>query len=363
MVKVHDSLNREVMVNIAYLQLYSDRMRALRECIEVMFPSTTDVYKRMDLDGCGTLSFKELETVFRRLHIPWQQITGLTRSELLQILGSGRIDILQFLGKPGLTVRPHWSSLSLRNQWEDYYKKVYDLNLDSTACCPPLWSNIGPLEEAIRLRPSTISGPLAREDSDYLQTKVVRIEKFLADFAENKRELMKLKMELSGVTESEERLAEIKRRRDEEEREKDRIKKAAGMALVTTDGNNKISLFGKKGQSSVFNEPSRDDMLNAFSGLVDEKDLARRKLYTEVGLSLLVGDRIHAAMRKYTNQDNIYQNDFELIMKDLRKILTARTGIAKIVAEWVSVSQGRDSLSIKEFLTFCARPETGFINA
>lgn len=361
-VKVHDSDQKERIANVAYLQYYPDRLRALRECIEVMFPSTTDVYKRMDLDGCGKLSFKELEAALRRLHVPWQQVTGLTRWELLRLLGDERVDILQFLGKPGLTTRPHWSMLSLRNQWEDYCKKVMELNLEAASCCPPLWSNVGTMGEVILRRPSTVSVPLSREDSEYLQSKLVRIEKFLGDFAENKRELMKLKIELSGVTESEERLAEMKRRKDEEEREKQRIKKAAGMALVTTDGDNKISIFGKKGQLSVFSQPTYEELPHAFSGLVNQEDIALRNLYKEVGLSLLLGDRIHSAIRTVTSQNVINQHEFIHIMKYLRNISDENSGSSRIFSEWVSVSQGREILSIREFLIFCSRPETGFVN-
>ena len=343
-------------VDVSYLQDYPDRLDALRECIEVMFQSSTEVYKRLDLDGCGTLTFEELEKGLKRLHVPWQQVTGLTRAELFKLLGRDRIDILEFLGKPCLTSRPHWSQLSLRDQWEDYCNKVLDLDLGNTSCSPPLWAGMASKEK--RHPSPNASTPLNREDLDYIQSKIVRIERFLSDFAENKRDLIKLKLELSTVTESEDRVAEMKRKRDEEEKEKERIKREAGMALVTTgDGSGKISIFGKRSNISVFNEPSKDALEDAFSGIVPDEERQFRILLSEVGLSLIRGDRIRSAIKAVTNRNSpevLYRDDFEAIIKYVMKVTPHR-----VVSDWVSLSQGRLGISLREFLSFCSRPETG----
>ena len=347
-------------IDVSYLQDYPDRLDALRECIEIMFQSTTEVYKRLDLNGCGQLPFDELMKGLKRLQIPWQQVTGLTRAELLKLVGSGPVDLLTFLGRTQLTSRPHWSQLSLKDQWEDYCNKVIDLDLGNTSCSPPLWSGMTSSAKSNSIRtPSTVSTPLSREDLDYIQSKIVRIEKFLGDFVEHKRDLMKLKHELSSVTESEDKAAEIKRKREEEEREKQRIKRAAGMALVSTDGINKISIFGNRNNLSVFSEPSKDQLVDAFSGIVGEEERRFRELLNDVGLSLFMGDKIRSALKRATNAEypqDISQKSFETTISNLLSVPPTQH---RMVSDWVSLSQGRSCISIRDFLSFCSKPETG----
>jgi len=346
--------------DVSYLQDNPDQLEALRECIEIMFQSSTEIYKRLDLNGCGQLSFNELLTGLNRLKIPWQQVTGLTRAEFLKLLGTGPVDLLTFLGRTQLTSRPHWSQLPLKAQWEDYCNKIIDLDLGNTSYSPPLWTGMSPTSNPSR-PPSQTSTPLTREDLDFIQSKIVRIEKFLSDFVEHKRDLIKLKLELSSVTESEDRAAEMKRKREEEEKEKQRIKRAAGMALVTTDGNNKISIFGKKSISSVFIQPTKDDLAQAFDGLVSDQEREFRRLLNDIGLPLLLGDKIRTAIRACTSQsrpETINEEEFQIIINMLTK-----GSSHKIMSDWVSLSQGRSRVSIKEFYLYCARPETGiFMN-
>ena len=344
--------------DVAYLQDYPDRMRALRECIEVMFGSSTKVFRKLDVTGSGTLSLSDLDKGLRSLRIPWQQVTGLTRVEFFKLLGGGgRVDILEFLGKPGLTSRPHWSQLSLLDQWEDYCKKVIDLDLTNLEYNPPLWNGISTPSAATPLTvvdPNHAAQRLAREDLEVIQSKVVRIEKFLNDFAENKRDLGKLRMDLASVTEGQERQLEIRRQREEEEREKQRIKTAAGMALVT-NGDTKISIFGKKNVLSVFEQP--EDLEHAFDleSLVSPDEIAFREMVRRSGLSLSQGDRVREAFAAHaSDRSSLSSIEFDLAIRCLLGIPAAQPA-PRLAGFWTTVAKGRSRVCLEDVLTFCAR--------
>jgi hypothetical protein len=343
-------------VDVAHLQDSRDPLAALRECVNIMFRSSTDLYKRLDVDGSGSVTSQDLEARLRMLGVPWQQVTGLTRAELLQLLGKGRINIIEFLGKPCLSPRPHWSQMSLREQWEDYCCRIVDLDLINTSCSPPLWEKL----VAEELPPKQLEDvPIFREDLELIQGKIVRIEKFLSDFVENKRELVKLRLELSSVTESEERVAEMKRKREEEEREKQRKKRAAGIALVTTEGNSKISIFGKKGSRSLLGEPSKDDLVNAFAGIVADDELVMRNMYKELGLPLILGDKVRSAIDLNQLHGNVSQEEFGRIIKQLT---SAPSVPSTAVSDWVTLAQGRPVIPVREIFAFCARTDTGILS-
>ena len=344
-------------MEVAYLQDYDDRLSAIRECLRIMFTSATELYKRLDINGDGVLTFEELEHGLRELRVPWQQITGLTRAELFASIGTRQVDILQFIGRTCLTARPHWSLLTLKQQWEEYCNKVVGLDLVNTSYGQPLWAKI----DATVPRNVKTSGNvgLNRDDLDFIQTKTVRIEKFLADFGENKRDLIKLRNDLSTVTDSEERAVEIKRRREEEERERQRAKRAAGMALVTADdGNTTIPIFRRKKALSVFNEPSQDELIGAFDDLVSAEELEFRKLLKSYGIAIHVGDRLRSVIRSVTSLHEVSQTDFE---SAVNIIATHGTGPTRqgILNHWTSFSHGRPTIPINELVVLLARSKIG----
>ena len=353
-VTVTDPYTRAVsQTDVAHLQDYPDRMRALRECIEIMFGSSTEVFRKLDVAGCGTLSLSELDKSLCSLRVPWQQVTGLTRVQFFKILGGGgRIDILEFLGKPGLTSRPHWSQLPLVDQWDDYCKKVIELDLTNLQYAPPLWGDVC-LDTHCRPGPAS-EGHLAREDLEFIQSKVVRIEKFLGDFCENKRDLVKLRSDLAGVTEGQERQSELRRQREEDEREKQRIKTAAGMALVT-DGDTKISIFGKKSVLSVFSNP--DELEHAFDleDLVSAPEIAFRDLVKQCGLSLTQGDRVRDTLTTHSaDQTSLTEPEFDLALRSLLGIPRNQPA-PRLAGFWTTVSRGRPRVGLEDMLIFCSR--------
>lgn len=372
-------------VDVAYLQDIADQLGALRQCILVMFGSCTEIYRRLDVNGSGSLSILELEKGLANLHVPWQQVTGMTRVELFKRVDpykSGTVDILEFLGRQELTARPHWSQMDVLDQWDEYANKVIDLDLTNMEYNGPLWSStasgsdlmkkLESMEEASKRRLSRNSRldpavfdmhrkVLAREDLDFIQTKVVKIEKFLKDYNENKRDLVKIKLDLANVTESQERLAELKRKRDEEEREKQRIKTEAGMALVS-DGGFKISIFGKKApvELSQFREPTEDDLphffsLSSNSGLVEESEIEFRNFLGNVGMSLVEGDKVRGQFLKHCSQDSppsIGIHEFGRILSDLLK--SSSLAQSRLHGYWTSVSSAKlnNRISLFEFIAW-----------
>jgi hypothetical protein len=340
------------------------------------------------MNGSGQLSLVELVDGMKNLRVPWQQVTGLTRAKLFSLVDptkSGRVDILEFLGKDSLTARRDWSELSPLEQWEEYANKVIDLDLTSMEYSVPLWSESGSelvqklerLEEASRRKLNRIlrssisqdqrvfldlvkSGStctMSREDLDYIQTRVVRIEKFLKDFNENKRDLVKIKLNLANVTESQERLAELKRKREEEEREKQRRKTEAGMALVS-DGDSRISIFGNKSTVELgqFRDPREDELDKFFSltnsSLVDQSELEFRQLLDKLGLTLVEGDKVRASFRrnssKKSGEETLDFSEFASTMQDLQ----GTTALSRLSGYWPSLSVARGSVNLSEFLTW-----------
>ena len=383
--------NERVPVDVAYLQDNPDRLAALRECIEIMFGSSTDIYRKLDTNGSGIVTPSELESGLNSLRIPWQQVTGLTRAQLHALVDrdkSGSVEILDFLGKMALTARPDWALMSLTEQWEQYCNKVIELDLTNLVSNPPLWTEpqevtakLDAMEKASRrklshlIRNSSIDLKLlhtkfagdpgggapcsmSREDSDFIQTRIVKIEKFLKDFNENKRELVKIRMDLAGITESQERAAELKRKREEEEREKQRIKTQAGMALVSGE-NGKISIFGKKSNSVIFSqfaEPREDELGNFFSlsnpSLLSQDEIQFRQLLRGLGLSAIEGDKIKGVYAKHCSGDMMSQDQFNAVMRDLLKIAPELVPVSRFHGYWISAACGKDHIAFSDFITW-----------
>jgi hypothetical protein len=292
------------------------------------------------MNGNGYLTVDEIESELNALRIPWQQVTGLTRSQLHKLIDidkTGTIDILDFLGEAGLTPRPPWSSLPPLEQWEEYSSKILELDLLNLEPSKPLWwsdetqeglgrpgtstvktriptntvlcllrncSSIPLMEKYIRCNtaPSDSSRRradtsfLAREDLDYIQTKVRRVEKFLKDFNENKRELAKLRTELQNVTEAEERKAEFTKKKEQEEEEQRKAKQQAGMALVMSDTGDKRSIFGASNKVELTQFKKPKDFVDYFDieniQTVDNHEVEYRMFLKSLGVSVVLGDRI-----------------------------------------------------------------------
>lgn len=375
-------VKRKNKVDIAFLQDLPDQLDALRKCAVIMFGSSTEIYRRLDVNGTGSLTVRELEAGLQNNGIPWQQVTGWTRVQLFNRVDpgkSGAVDILEFLGKEELTARPHWSELSTLEQWEEYSNKVIDLDLMNLEYSGPLWCKSGSglarkleaLEESSKrklnrlLQNSTYLNPrsfdekrthaMSREDLDHIQTKVVQIEKFLKDYNENKRDLIKIKMDLANVTESQERLAEMRRRREEEERERQRRKTEAGMALVS-DGNSKISIFGKKSlvELTQFREPTEAELPLYFSltnpSLLNESEIQFRNLLKSLNMSLVEGDKVRRAFLSHCSSKDGFMNidEFGNAISDL---IDMTLPLTRLQLCWSSASSD-DRLSLDQFVSW-----------
>jgi hypothetical protein len=349
-------------MDVAYLQDYDDRPAAIRECLKVMFPSATELYKRLDVNRSGYISFDELVVGLREIKVPWQQISGLTRAEFSAWIGTSEVDILKFIGRTCLTARPNWSQLTLRQQWEEYCRKVARLDLMNTSYGQPLWAK----DDSGIARYVRTSGNVAldREDLDFIQAKIARIEKFIADFGANKRDLIKLRNDLSYVTDLEERGVEIERKREDEERERQRAKRAAGMALVTADdGSTTFSIFGKNKTLSVFKEPSQEELIVAIDDLVSVQEREFRKVLKSCSIPIHVGDRFRSAIRSVTPHPEVSQAEFESI---LNLITGSGTGHTRQVTRlhWPSFSRGRSTIPINELVIVLADSNNAlFLNA
>ena len=383
------NLNRKV--DIAYLQDYTDRLNALRECILIMFNSVTEVYRRLDLHGTGFLSPSEIGAGLTELRVPWQQVTGLTHAQFFDLVDptkSGSIDILSFLGKTFLTPRPPWNSLSIQEQWEEYCRRVVEMDLMNMIPSQPLWrpqsdSKIDHPYSAVPRENMNFShergnsgsirrfedelGPISREDLDFIQTKLVRIEKFLKEFNESKRELSRIKHELSNITESVERATELKRKREEEEREKQRLKTEAGMALVSSE-NGRISLFGKhRGLIfSQFIKPTESELLTFFSlsnpSLISRDEVHFRNLLRSIGISPIDGDKVKQLFLKHSGASlNADQDQFILVLRDLLKISPDFVPISRFRGYWFTAGSGKERISLNDFLVWYAN--SGILNA
>ena len=374
-VKVHDRHNRlSTHVDVAFLQDYIDRYAALRELIRVQFNSVTDIFHKLDLNGNGRLTVEELMDCLTNLHVPWQQVSGLTRVEFSNLVdeqNSGVVDILEFLGAMGLTPRLPWSALPPLEQWEEYTNKILELDMMNLEPCQPLWWSVlddssrqttmhGLVNIIKRSKPEVaerLMSPasplishadfsrttvyLSREDLDFIQTKVRRIEKFLRDFNDNKRELCKLKNDLQNVTEAEERMAESNKKLEEEENEQRRLKQEAGLALVMNESGTKRSIFGNriKVELSQFKKPSDDELVNFFDTRkqINMHELAFREFLKTRGLSILAGDRIRRVFERYAGVCVTCEETFSVILADL---LDSDIPPSKLRQYWLTASVG-----------------------
>lgn len=364
-VQTRNPITKEkVAKDIAYLQDYDDRLLALRECIRVMFGSVSEIYRRLNCNGNGFLSLSELESGMNDLHIPWQQVTGSTHSELATMIDVGKsasVDILEFLGVKGLTPRPDWSMLSVHDQWEEYSNRVIEMDLTQMVYSPPLWAGSSsgcqsgmPIEsrrKLFRIMDSCCTDAnsvhLSRDDMDFIQTKIVKIEKFLKDFNDSKRELAFIKQELASITESQERAAELRKRKEEEEREKQRIKTEAGLALVSGE-HGKISIFGKTRnvQLSMFREPNEEELRNYFSltnpSLLSKDEISFRARIKVMGLTTVQGDKVKKLFTKYGSGGvEVNQDQFVGVLTELLKISAEIVPLSRFKSYWISASGGR----------------------
>ena len=376
-VQTRNPITKEsVAKDIAYLQDYDDRVLALRECIRVMFGSVSEIFRRLNCNGDGFLSLSELESGMNDLHIPWQQVTGSTHSELATMIDVGKsdsVDILEFLGAKGLTPRPDWSMLSVHDQWEEYSNRVIEMDLTQMVYSPPLWAGpssecqngMMPIESRRKLFrimdnccTDANSIHLSRDDMDFIQTKIVKIEKFLKDLNDSKRELAFIKQELASITESQERAAELRKRKEEEEREKQRIKTEAGLALVSGE-HGKISIFGKTRnvQLSMFREPDEEELRNYFSlgnpSLLSKGEISFRARIKAMGLTTVQGDKVKKLFSKYGSGGvEVNQDQFVGVLTELLKISPEIAPLSRFKSYWISASGGKESITLVEFLSW-----------
>jgi hypothetical protein len=387
-VTVHDRHKRSTShVDVAFLQDYDDRYAALRELIRIQFNSVTDIFHKLDLNGNGRLTVEELMDCLTNLHVPWQQVSGLTRvefSNLVDCHNTGIVDILEFLGAMGLTPRLPWSALPPLEQWEEYTNKILELDLMNMEPCQPLWWSVldgtsrqthglvtmniikrSSLDVAERLMSPSSSRDkqgdfsrttvyLSRDDLDFIQTKVRRIEKFLRDFNDNKRELCKLKNDLQNVTEAEERMAESNKKREEEEIEQRRLKQEAGLALVMNESGTKRSIFGNRNkvELSQFRKPSEDELVNFFDTRknININELAFREFLKTRGLSLFAGDRIRRVFERHAGTCITCEETFSVVMADL---VDSDIPQSKLKQFWLSASVGGTvSLNLLSFISW-----------
>ena len=354
LVAVYDRHSRKTSQrDVAFLQDYTDRFAALRELIRIQFSSMTDIFHKLDRNGTGRLTVGELMDCLTNLHVPWQQVSGLTRVEFTNLVDrqkSGNVDILDFLGAMGLTPRLPWSALPALEQWEEYTNKILELDLLNLEPCKPLWYS----EEIAPYRPPSVPSKivshqsdvvfLCREDLDFIQTKVRRIEKFLCDFNDNKRELCRLRNDLQNVTEAEERKAESNRRREEEENEQKRLKQEAGLALVMSESGTKRSIFGGTNQRvelSQFKKPNDDELINYFDGIdahVDPVERRYREFFKKVGLSLFAGDKIRRVFAKHAKGDHV--DDESTFCRILAELAGPTVPGTKLRQHWLTASVG-----------------------
>ena len=367
-VSVHDRSSRtRSHVDVAYLQDYGDRFAALRELIRIQFNSVTDIFHKLDKNGNGKLTVPELMDCLTYLHVPWQQVSGLTRMEFTNLVdsqGLGIVDILEFLGAMGLTPRLPWSCLPPIEQWEEYTNKILELDLLNLEPSKPLWWSVidtgNPVADSSRRRidhlidSSMATVFVSREDLDYIQTKVRRIEKFIRDFNDNKREVAKLKNDLQNVTEAEERKAESNRRREEEENEQRRLKQEAGLALVMNESGTKRSIFGNRNrvEFSQFGKPCEDELVAYFDTHrnIEEKEVMFRQFAKSKGLSVFAADRIRRLFDKHTSGGRVDEVSFIKIVDELVDVDLPTT---KLRQYWLAASAGgTESLDLFGFISW-----------
>ena len=294
---------KKTRVDVGYLQDYSDRLRALRELISIQFETRmSEVYTRLDYSGTGMISVTDLEAGLKFLCVPWQQVTGLTRMELYDLMDpekTGSVDILDFLGLSVIPESPVWADLDLVDQWDSYCSRVTEsLILDSSGFAK-----------------KSIKSVLKNISPDSLQTSIHRIEDCLRDYNENKRGMAKLRMEFQAATEAEEKRLEQQRNREEIEARKKLIKAEAGKALL---GNGDHTIF--KSSIRGFERPSDDELINYFQRqnptLLTEEELEYRNFLSDLKIPLPRGDVIRKAFFKYTN-GVLDETGFNNILKEL----------------------------------------------
>ena len=297
--------HKKIMLEVGHLQDYPDRLKAIRELIKLQFGSDLSfVYRKLDINGTGMISVEDLFIGLKYLSISWQQVTGLTRVQLEELLDSsnGLVDIMDFLGIESVAPVSDWSSLPLVDQWEQYCQKVTEsIIYDSSVF--------------------VTRKPIPDMRVGDIQSLVHKIEDSLRDYNENKRYMLKLRTEFQNVTEQEDKKAELARHREEIEAKQRQLKAEAGLALLG-DGARRLSIFGNNTtiEFSGFKKPTEDELINYFALsnptllTVEEKEF--RQFLKKHKIHIKRGDYIRKIFDKY-HPIGESESKFNAFMKEL----------------------------------------------
>ena len=352
---VDSKTKQRVSRDVAYLQDYGDRLKAIQELIHLQHPTNlAAIYHKLDINGTGIISVSDLEAGLNFLRVPWRQVTGLTRAQLHGLLDKdrlGTVDILEFLGMESVAPQPNWSSLPLVEQWENYCNKVMEsILVDDPVIGEGDLSNrrefdAAAIQRSIDKHPpsSTDFSAMSREDFDYIQSSVRKIEKFLMDCNENKRDMAKLKQDFQNVTEAEEKKAEQHRLREEQEEKRRRLKAEAGRALLSDSGGKRRSIFGGKAvELNGFKKPSVDELPGFFSltnpTLISESEISFRKFLKNLKVPLSEGDRVRTAFsRVLVDKQFLEEEDFNMVMQILLRVPAHLAAATRFQGYWTSL--------------------------
>jgi hypothetical protein len=383
--------------DLAYLQEWPDKLSALRELLRAKFGSSSEILRKLDMNGRGILSLPELEAALASSHVPWQQITGLTRNELFRLLdrdNSGSVELSDLLGTMYRTPRAEWVTLPLSEQWKDYCHKIIEIDFENLIYSKPLWeyqtneeeADAHRREEQVKHRLSMskkraiellrsggvdistitkylldggeaatddrmgfVSDQIRHDDLDDIQSTVRRIENHLKDFSDQRRDLFAVRHHLAQVTEAEERRMADQRKKDAEEAEALRLKQEKGKALVAGGK----GLFNRTDEVLIvdrhFRPPTEDELVDFFNinNVTDEEERVFRSLCKTVGINIIVGEKIRSlfAGRKTVDEEQFYR-----ILHQLKNVPDGIDMTLRFRPHWISAKKNKLEISQSEFL-------------
>jgi len=124
-------------------------VQALRQALLYKYGSLRSVWRAIDTNGSGALSFTEFVDGITKSNIDWKKITKLKEMRQLFKLfdtdGSGDISLVEFLGFPDVEEdeQPNYDAMSTNMMWKRYVNKV---KLTPLTCArPSKWKSMPPL--------------------------------------------------------------------------------------------------------------------------------------------------------------------------------------------------------------------------
>lgn len=311
--------------------------QAMRTALLLKFGSLRSVWRMLDSNGSGSLSYSEFAEGIERSKVPWKEITGLPQLKdvfkLFDVDGDHEVSLVEFLGFPDADDHHTKGPVPTATMWKRYINNVKLSPM--TLCRQPKWNTQVPLEYRLQLEHhpadlAVIAENARKDDDEVKQMKRVmnaqieesarRVEVKIRDIGQSTEAMKVCKNTISEVYNSERGTKNRGERTAEQKLEK--AKGAfGGFASLGGPRLRPVELpRGAEQGIAHFKKPPDDELMQYFSEkYVTDAERELRTVARRHGIPIVDAGKIYEQFSKYDEDGSgaIEREEFRNVVSDM----------------------------------------------